>query len=166
MKNRTYQPIPKEVISEATQWNIMHGVAFRQADNTAKHCPYSIAPIAINRDVFQQLRKVTPIITKLIHNVAEDHDYLQSALSDVAKADPFFARLLALHKQTHGTMNNRLFPKRKSLLLMRTDFMDDRQHGAKAVEFNGIAAGMAPFGQRTTEFHNFVSKQWPDIYQT
>lgn len=157
--------IPKQVIDEANEWAIMHGLAFRQADNSARHCPFSIAPMTMQRTAFDHLRHVTPLITKLIHNISEDHDFLQTSLGDVAKADPFFARLFALHQQAHGDIEHRLTPARKPLLLMRTDFMDDREHGAKVIEFNGIAAGMAPFGQRATEFHAFLSNQWPVIYQ-
>jgi len=43
--------------------------------------------------------------------------------------------------------------------------MDDRAHGAKVIEFNGIAAGMAPFGQRATEFHAYMKRQWPEVFQ-
>lgn len=165
MNNQTGQHIPQKIIEDMTEWAIMHGVAFRQADNTAKHCPFSIAPMTMQRETFDHLCKVTPLITKLINNVSEDHDFLQSALSDVAKADPFFGRLLSLHQQAHGDIDHRLTPARKPLLLMRTDFMDDRQHGAKVIEFNGIAAGMAPFGQRATEFHAFLHNQWPAVYK-
>lgn len=156
--------ISQEIIDDATEWAIMHGVAFRQADKSAKHCPFSIAPMSMARKTFQQLRQVTPIITKLISRISEDHDFLQTSLADLAKADPFFARLFALHQQAHGKVNNRLKPARKPLLLMRTDFMDDRTYGAKIIEFNGIAAGMAPFGQRATEFHAYMNNQWTDVY--
>jgi glutathione synthase len=165
MNSKIHPLISQKIIDEATEWAIMHGVAFRQTDNTARHCPFSIAPMSMERKLFQHLRKVTPLITKLISNVSEDHDFLQSSLYDAAKADPFFDRLLSLHHQAHGDIDNRLMPARKPLLLMRTDFMVDRQHGAKVIEFNGIAAGMAPFGQRATEFHAFMHNQWPDIYQ-
>ncbi|CDT53908.1 glutathione synthase [Vibrio coralliirubri] len=156
--------IPQQVIEDVCEWAIMHGVAFRQSDNTARHCPFSLAPMSIEREVFEHLLKVTPLITKLINNVSEDHDFLQSSLSNMAKADPFFGRLMELHRQAHGSADERLNPARQPLLLMRTDFMDDRQHGAKVIEFNGIAAGMAPFGQRATEFHSFMQNQWPNVY--
>ncbi|MEZ8415585.1 glutathione synthase [Vibrio splendidus] len=156
--------IPQQLIEDACEWAIMHGVAFRQSDNTARHCPFSLAPMSIEREVFEHLLKVTPLITKLINNVSEDHDFLQSSLSDMAKADPFFGRLMELHRQAHGSAVERLNPARQPLLLMRTDFMDDRQHGATVIEFNGIAAGMAPFGQRATEFHSFMQNQWPNVY--
>ncbi|MFA0038371.1 glutathione synthase [Vibrio sp. 10N.261.52.A1] len=157
--------IPQQIIEDACEWAIMHGVAFRQANNTARHCPFSLAPMTMEREVYEHLRRVTPLITKLISNVSEDHDFLQSSLSDMAQADPFFGRLMALHQQAHGSADERLSPARQPLLLMRTDFMDDRQHGAKVIEFNGIAAGMAPFGQRATEFHAFMNNQWPDTYK-
>jgi glutathione synthase len=156
--------IPQQIIEDTCEWALMHGVAFRQADNTARHCPFSLAPMTMERKVYEHLLKVTPLITKLISNVSEDHDFLQSSLSDMAKADPFFGRLMELHQQAHGEVSYRLYPARQPLLLMRTDFMDDRQHGAKVIEFNGIAAGMAPFGQRATEFHSFMQNQWPNVY--
>ncbi|MEZ8371353.1 glutathione synthase [Vibrio splendidus] len=156
--------IPQQIIEDACEWALMHGVAFRQADNTARHCPFSLAPMTMERKVYEHLLKVTPLITKLISNVSEDHDFLQSSLSDMAKADPFFGRLMELHQQAHGEVSYRLYPARQPLLLMRTDFMDDRQHGAKVIEFNGIAAGMAPFGQRATEFHSFMQNQRPNVY--
>ncbi|MCG9543757.1 glutathione synthase [Vibrio sp. Isolate33] len=161
----TIPPLSQQIIEDACEWAIMHGVAFRQSDNTARHCPFSIAPMTMEREVYELLRRVTPLITKLISNVSEDHDFLQSSLSDMAQADPFFGRLMALHQQAHGSADERLNPARQPLLLMRTDFMDDRQHGAKVIEFNGIAAGMAPFGQRATEFHSFMQNQWPETYK-
>ena len=156
--------LSQQIIEDACEWAIMHGVAFRQADNTARHCPFSIAPMAMERNVYDHLLKVTPLITKLISQVSEDHDFLQSSLGDMADADPFFGRLMSLHQQAHGDIRDRRFPARQPLLLMRTDFMDDRQHGARVIEFNGIAAGMGPFGQRATEFHAYMQSQWPEVY--
>lgn len=160
MKTNTQSLVPQQLLQEACEWAIMHGVAFRQPDNTARHCPFSIAPMTMTRKSFDHLKRVVPLITKLINNVSEDHDFLQSSLKDMAKADPFFGRLMTLHRQAHGDNTQRLFPARRPLLLMRTDFMDDREHGAKVVEFNGIAAGMGPFGQKATELHEFLQNQW------
>ncbi len=165
INNENKQFMPQDVINDILEWEIMHGVAFRQADNTARHVPFSIAPMTMERSVYQHLLSVTPLIAKLVSNVSEDHDFLQESLSDMAKADPFFGRLMELHQQAHGDASKRQQPARQPLLLMRTDFMDDRQHGAKVIEFNGIAAGMGPFGQRATELHCFVQDQWNDVYR-
>lgn len=159
------QFVSEQMIEDILEWEIMHGVAFRQADNTARHVPFSIAPMTMERSVYDHLRKVTPLIAKLVSNVSEDHRFLQTSLSEMAKADPFFGRLMELHQQAHGDETAPKQPARQPLLLMRTDFMDDREHGAKVIEFNGIAAGMAPFGQRAFELHNFVKNQWNDVYR-
>lgn len=157
--------VSQDIITDVSEWAIMHGVAFKQSDNTARHCPYSIAPMTMERKTYEHLLKVIPIVSKLISNVSEDHDFLQSSLSDMAKADPFFGRLMSLHKEAHGDISNRITPARQPLLLMRTDFMDDRKRGAKVIEFNGIAAGMAPFGQRATQLHQYIQKQHNHIYK-
>jgi glutathione synthase len=151
--------IPQEIIEDAIEWQIMHGVAFRQKDNTARHCPFSFAPMTMKKTRFEHLLKVTPLISTLISNISEDHDFLQSRLSDMAKADPFFNILMSLHREAHGEIDSRLTPARQPLLLMRTDYMDDNKQGAKVIEFNGIAAGMAPFGQRATQLHQYIQSQ-------
>ncbi|MCD9469959.1 glutathione synthase [Photobacterium phosphoreum] len=166
MSSNNKTMIAQATIEDICEWAIMHGVAFRQADNTARHCPFSIAPMTMEHEVYNHLRRVVPLLTKLISNVSEDHVFLQSALAGMAKADPFFGRLMSLHQQIHGNATHRFDPARQPLLLMRTDFMDDRQYGAKVIEFNGIAAGMAPFGQRATELHQFMQRQWPEVYHS
>lgn len=160
------EPIPPSasVIAEASEWAMMHGVAIKNPDGTARHCPFSLAPITLQRAAFDHLLAVTPLISQLISAVSEDAAFVQSALHDMAQADPFFGRLMALHKQLHGTADAPLSPPRQPLLLMRTDYMDDRQQGAKVIEFNGIAAGMGPFGQRATQLHAYVQQQWPSLY--
>ena len=165
MMNSTQPLVAQQVIDEACEWAVMHGIAFKQLDNTARHCPFSLAPMTIQREVYRHLLKVTPLIAKLISSVSEDDDFLQASLSTLATADPFFGLLMTLHSQLHGHKEDRLKPARKPLLLMRTDFMDDRYQGAKVIEFNGIAAGMAPFGQRATELHQFIREQWGSVYQ-
>ncbi|GAB2646139.1 glutathione synthase [Vibrio panuliri] len=157
--------LSQQLIEDVSEWAMMHGVAFKQSDNTARHCPFSIAPTTLERHMYQHLLKVTPLIAKLISAVSEDHDFLQDSLQKMSQADPFFSLLMSMHHQLHGDKNARLPSVRQPLLLMRTDFMDDRELGAKVIEFNGIAAGMAPFGQRATQLHRYIEQQWPTQYQ-
>ncbi|WP_114764872.1 glutathione synthase [Vibrio rhodolitus] len=166
--------LSQQLIEDVSEWAIMHGVAFKQADNTARHCPFSIAPTTLERHMYQHLLKVTPLIAKLISNVSEDHAFLRQSLAKMSQAEPFFALLMSMHQQLHGKAEQAqneseggvlLAPAREPLLLMRTDFMDDRELGAKVIEFNGIAAGMAPFGQRATQLHRYIEQQWPMQFQ-
>ncbi|MBE1273691.1 glutathione synthase [Enterovibrio baiacu] len=159
------QYLNTQTVDEVCEWQIMHGVAIKNSDGTARHCPFSIAPMTMKRRVFEHLKTVTPMLTNLISKVSEDMPFLQSSLSSMANADPFFGRLMKMHAQIHGTEAAPKTALRKPLLLMRTDFMDDRQQGAKVIEFNGIAAGMGPFGQRANEMHDYMRRQWPEIYR-
>ena len=43
--------------------------------------------------------------------------------------------------------------------------MDDQQLGPRVIEFNGIAAGMGPFGQKAHELHNYLQSQWSSSFQ-
>ncbi|MCL6270648.1 glutathione synthetase [Sansalvadorimonas sp. 2012CJ34-2] len=157
--------LPSQVIDEACEWAMMHGMAMKTSTGTARHCAFSLTPVAIKRDVFNGLKAATPLIARLIHNVSEDHAFVQQIMKDVSQADPFFGRLLKLHRQIHGGSSQRIEAPRQPLLMMRTDYMDGRVQGPKVVEFNGIAAGMGPFGQRIHELHTYLQNQWGEAFQ-
>lgn len=157
MPTRFPSSITSDAVQQLAEWAIMHGQAFRQADGSARHAPFSLRPLPVTQSDFDGLKRVIPLMSKLIHSVSENHGYLQQTLSEAAGADPFFGRLLQMHRQLHLEENT---ARRIPLLAMRTDFMQDIKSGPKVIEFNGIAAGMAPFGQRVTELHQHVQQQW------
>ncbi|MGI9276701.1 MAG: glutathione synthase [Endozoicomonas sp.] len=152
----------KLAVQEAIEWSLMHGMAMKAATDSATHCAFSFAPTLIRQDRFDHLRQVVPIIGKLIHGVSEDHAFIEQAIAPLAGADPFFKSLLALHRSIHQESGK---AARIPMLLMRTDFMDDVVHGPKLIEFNGIAAGMGPFGQRIHQLHRYLQQQWPEQFQ-
>ncbi len=157
--------LPSQVVDEACEWAMMHGIAMKTSTGMARHCAFSLAPVAMNRDVYRGLQLVTPLIARLIHNVSENYGFVQKVMADVSKADPFFDHLLQLHRQIHGDAERPVKAARQPLLMMRTDFMDGRVQGPKVIEFNGIAAGMGPFGQRIHELHGFLKSQWKEAFQ-
>lgn len=138
------------------------GMALKTANDTATHCAFTFAPTLIERERFELLKSIVPLMGKLIHGVSEHHDFLTEAITPLCQSDPFFKSLLELHQAIHrGTVP----AERRPMLLMRTDFMDDAAHGPKLIEFNGIAAGMGPFGQRAHELHRYLEHQWPATFQ-
>ena len=155
--------IPKNpAIQGAVEWALLHGFALKTAPGAATHCPFSLTPTTIETSRFKQLSETVPLAGKLIHSVSEDHQFLQEAMAPVAGGDPFFDHLVQLHKNIHfGEEPARRIP----LLFMRTDFMDDAQHGPKVIEFNGIAAGMGPFGQKAHEMHGYLQNQFAEDFQ-
>ncbi|WP_444894248.1 hypothetical protein ACJJIE_08125 [Microbulbifer sp. TRSA001] len=146
-----------QAANEAVEWGLAHGLAFKSSRGSASHVPFSLTPSTIALERFETLKKAVPLLGKLIHQVSEDHQFLHEAISPVAHGDPFFGALLAMHGQIKNA-------PRLPLLIMRSDFMDDVSQGPKLIEFNGIAAGMGPFGQRIYELHQFIRSQSPETY--
>ncbi|WP_444944085.1 hypothetical protein ACJJIK_02375 [Microbulbifer sp. ZKSA006] len=156
---QTIQPNTVQAAGEAAEWGLAHGLAFKKSDGSAIHVPFSFTPSTIDLDHFEALKKAAPLLARLIHTVSEDHQFLHEAISPVAQGDAFFSALLVMHQQIKDAA-------RLPLLIMRSDFMDDIDHGPKLVEFNGIAAGMGPFGQRIHELHQFIQSHYPEPYTT
>ena len=63
MNNMNAQLVDKQITDELCEWSIMHGVAFKNRDGTASHCPFSLAPMSMKRGVYQHLLQVTPLLT-------------------------------------------------------------------------------------------------------
>ncbi|CNK89904.1 MULTISPECIES: glutathione synthase [Yersinia] len=146
---------------EAVEWALTHGVAFKESLYSAVHTPFTLAPTPISRRDYQHLKSAAQTLSKLIYAVSEDHGFLYDAVHPITAGDPFFSALLNMHQQIHSSATK---APRLPLLIMRSDFMDDKRDGHKLVEFNGIAAGMGPFGQRIHELHHYLQRQWPAAY--
>lgn len=151
----------KRATQDAIEWALVQGLAFKTSAHSASHVAFSFTPTPIARERFEQLKSSVPLLGKLIHGVSENNEFVREAIAPVALGDPFFGALLAMHKQIHSDL---IKAAHLPLLIMRSDFMDDGQDGPKLIEFNGIAAGMGPFGQRIHELHRYLRAQWPDSY--
>jgi len=151
----------KRATQDAIEWSLLHGLAFKTSAHSASHVAFSFTPTSIARERFAQLKSSVPLLGKLIHCVSENPVFLREAIAPVAAGDPFFEALLAMHYEIHNSQRK---APHLPLLIMRSDFMDDIQDGPKLIEFNGIAAGMGPFGQRIHELHGYLRSQWPDSY--
>ncbi|MBY5920599.1 glutathione synthase [Ferrimonas balearica] len=144
--------------NEAVEWALAHGMAMKVTSDSARHPAFSLSPTPIQGDRYEQLSSTVHLLGRLIHAVSEDHDFLHQAIAPITEGDAFFSALLAMHQALHNGLKPAL---RRPLLIMRSDFMDDVELGPKLVEFNGIAAGMGPFGQRIHELHRHLKTQWP-----
>ncbi len=151
-----------ESAADAVDWALAHGVAFKKTARSAEHTAFSFTPSVIASDRFDHLKSSVPILGKLIHSVSEDHEFLRQAIAPIVSGDPFFKALLKMHDEIHNSPDG---PRRLPLLVMRSDFMDDAELGPKLIEFNGIAAGMGPFGQRISELHRHLSQNSPSTFK-
>ncbi|WP_407333636.1 glutathione synthase [Enterovibrio sp. 27052020O] len=147
--------------NEAVEWALTHGMALKQTLDSARHPAFTLTPTVIEKARFERLQSSVHLMGKLVHAVSQDHAFLLEAIRPITAGNVFFKTLLNMAEDVHSdSTSNKCLP----LLLMRSDFMDDGVLGPKLVEFNGIAAGMGPFGQRIHELHCYLSKQWPSPY--
>lgn len=147
------------VTKDSVEWALAHGVGFKSGLFSSMHTPFTLTPTPITRERFTNLKSKAGLLGRLLHHASEDHDFLANAIGPVTAGDEFFRQLWT----THQTIKDST--RRLPLLIMRSDFMDDAKIGPKLIEFNGIAAGMGPFGQRIHELHEHVKTQWPETYQ-
>jgi glutathione synthase len=157
-----FDRLTKENAADAVDWALAHGVAFRKSDHSSTHTAFSFTPSVIDADRFNYLKSSVPILGRLIHAVSEDHEFLEQAVAPIITGDPFFRALLMMHDEIHNSPEG---PQRLPLLVMRSDFMDDAELGPKLIEFNGIAAGMGPFGQRISELHQYLSQNYRSTFK-
>lgn len=152
-------PISLKAKDDAIEWALTHGMAFKETQYSARHAPFTLTPSLISRGHYQYLKDSVHLLGKLIHSISEEHAFLYDAIQPITASDPFFAALLGMHQQVHCSQTP---AQRMPLLIMRSDFMDDNDLGPKLVEFNGIAAGMGPFGQRVHQLHHYL-QQWHQL---
>ncbi|PIW60160.1 glutathione synthase [Shewanella sp. CG12_big_fil_rev_8_21_14_0_65_47_15] len=152
--------VPLTAKDDAIEWALTHAMAFKETAYSARHAPFTLTPSLISKEHYQYLTCAVEPLGKLIHYVSEAHAFLVDAIHPITASDPFFTALLRAHQQLHGSATK---APRMPLLIMRSDFMDDRDLGPKLVEFNGIAAGMGPFGQRAHQLHRYLQQQWHQL---
>ncbi|UJF20157.1 glutathione synthetase [Vibrio sp. SS-MA-C1-2] len=152
----------KKAVQHAIDWAMLHNVMLKASNFTSRHAPFSFTPLLIEKDRYQQLIDASPLFGKLINLISDDHKLIREAILPVAESDDFFSALLEMHEQIHFQGKS---ARRTPLLIMRTDFMDDINNGPQLIEFNGIAAGMGPFGQRIHQLHHELQQQCSSVYQ-
>ncbi len=153
--------IKPEFVQSAVNWSLLHGLALKTGDGSADHCALSMSPVRIHQEHFSELKKAVALMGKMLHAISEDHAFLEKSLNVLASGDILFDHLLKLHSQIHQASTP---ARRQPLLIMRTDFMDDASLGPKVIEFNGIAAGMGPFGEKAHQLHRYLQSTQPEAF--
>jgi glutathione synthetase len=147
-------PVIDDAVAEALQLDI----CFLNGPGQTRHTPFTFSPTPISASRLLQLESVAPLLGRLTQVLASRDDIIQGVHAPLVAADAFFAEMLAMHQELHG--GGKELP-RVPLLLQRSDFMVDAQAGARLVECNSIAAGMAPFGERAHTLHRYIESRWP-----
>jgi len=147
-------PVIDDAVAEALQLNL----CFLNGPGQTRHVPFTFSPTSISANILLRLESVAPLLGRLTQILASNDELIQAVHSPLVVADAFFSEILAMHQELHSGAKD--LP-RVPLLLQRSDFMVDEQAGARLVECNSIAAGMAPFGERAHTLHKYIESRWP-----
>jgi glutathione synthetase len=154
--------ISNAIVDDAVAEALQLDLCFLSGAGQTRHVPFAFTPATITTRDAQLLEQVSPLLGRLTEALASNADLLQSLIAPLARGDGFFAELLSIHQELHsGSADLPRLP----LLLQRSDFMLDVELGPRLVECNSIAAGMAPFGDRTQRLHHYLRGRWPGEFQ-
>lgn len=91
------------------------------------HAPVSLFPTPFPQKAFQRVQNVMPELSKLVHAVSEDMEYVNETLSTAAQFDSFTKSLLDVHSKTAEARAQNGSPI--ALGLHRSDYMLDEPSG-------------------------------------
>lgn len=129
---------------------------------TASHVPFAHNLYEFKQRSFTNVVELCPLFNKLVHNVANDYDYLVDALAVTAKSDDFTKRLLGIMRTV--VSNGGEFEQQTIALgILRSDYMvhaagagEAQEESLKQVEINTIASSFGVLSTRlTTMQHHF-----------
>ncbi len=155
------EPFRNEIIDDAVAQALQLDLAFLDGPGKTRHVPFTFSPTYLETSRFEQMRRVSLLLGVLTQRLANNSALIDEVHAPLAGGDPFFARLLEIHR----SLQQQGGPLRTPLLLQRSDFMLDAAQGPRLIECNSIAAGMAPFGERVGELHRYLASRWPEEVQ-
>lgn len=158
-----------QIKEKAKQWALLHGVQMKpQFDHKSTcHCEYApmtLFPSPIPSWILEEAKSLQPHFNVLMHQVADDHEFLEQCLKHVIKVDEFTRMLWDIYTTVRDSQQY----QRVSLGLFRNDYMMDVKRSCcnigvlphsmclKQIEFNTIAASFAGLSSGIWSVHRYT----------
>lgn len=150
---------PKAEATTAVDIALAHALLQRTETGSLTHCPLMLSPTHISEALVTQLDSLAQPLALLIHQVANNLEFLIEQLESTAASDEYTGFLLSLAQKQLRSPNSLRFS------ITRSDyFMTEQQAGLRQVEFNTIAASYIGLSEKITEFHriwgNLCHETW------
>lgn len=115
--------------------------------------PVTLLPGKFPKKQFDFAKEIQPYVGELVHNIANDHDFLKESLADVIKTDEFTRNLWEIYE----TVRSKGVSQPISMNILRNDFMLDKNKKdldvwLSNIEINTVAVS---FGASTTQINKF-----------
>lgn len=115
--------------------------------------PVTLLPGKFPKKQFDFAKEIQPYIGELVHNIANDYEFLKESLAEVIKVDEFTRNLWEIYE----TVRSEGIAQPISMNILRNDFMLDRNKKdldvwLSNIEINTVAVS---FGACTTQMNKF-----------
>ena len=129
----------------------------KQYPSLYTHAPTTLLPTPINKLLFTKLTTLSKIWNKLIHCIANDHEFIIAALQYTVKVDEFTNKLVGIYQSTLHSKHKQSY----SLGVHRSDYMfhmneSDYTLHAQQVEINTIASSFGALSTKVTKLHTYL----------
>ncbi|XP_063982478.1 glutathione synthetase-like [Diachasmimorpha longicaudata] len=156
----------EEVVDKAKDFALMNGLCMHWKQNFDRNrvqiAKFTLLPTAFPAREFSKAKDIQPIVNKLIHKVAYDHEFLVGALERTIEADELTSELFKIYKIVHQEG----FAQKVSVGLLRSDYMLNSDSKIKQVEVNTIASSFAGLSEVVTQLHKYVLGELGSIDKT
>ena len=127
---------------------LAHVLLQRTETGALTHCPFMLTPALVTDETVAQLQSLAQPLAWLIHQVANNFDFLAEQLQATAASDEYTGFLLSLAQAEQRRSDALRFS------ITRSDyFITPQEAGLRQVEFNTIAASYIGLAEKMSEFH-------------
>lgn len=141
-------------LNEAVDYALTNGLLKYNSYYELTHAPFSLTPFPVSAELQQQMNDLTPVFNALWMNIANNTEFLRTALEKTAQTDQFIARLLELLPAGKPASSHQLLISRNDFLLTETD---SGLLQPKQVEFNTISNSFLALSKKVSMMHRFLN---------
>lgn len=147
------------VTSKAKDYALAKGIAMRVKDlspDARVPLPFCLVPSQFSKEWFLYVKSIQEDMNYLIHQVANNPEFLKKCLLNTAEFDEFTRNLLDIY----DTVQKEGISQPLSLGILRTDYMLDLNNeevtGIKLIENNTFASSLCGIAPQLRDLHSYV----------
>lgn len=138
---------------------LAQGLMLLDQNQQAQIAPLTLQPSIFARAAFLEALALAPILNRLLHQLAQDHDFLTAVLT-TQHSDEFTRQLGALYQQVYqeGIAQPLWLGLFRADYFMHIDPKQPHQTALRQVEWNTIAVAFAALGSAVSRWHQWLTR--------
>ncbi|KXN73261.1 glutathione synthase [Conidiobolus coronatus NRRL 28638] len=164
-----------DLINKATHWAIANGLvvvppSVDSCDFQGKTpylvtpAPFALYPTPFPRTQYDLAVNIQPLFNKLVHNIANNLEFLEEKAKKLSQVDPFTNNLYQIFLEIKKEENSQKY----TLGFHRSDYLlhapSDKMVKIQQVELNTISSSFGGLSGLTSELHRYIYKSTDGYY--